>query len=70
MATTKPINGIIDRNLIAVGFTNCLKKDANLQSLHPSAENLITLGHKHHDRTTCHMNLWQKVSVSGKTDLT
>ena len=26
MAPTKPINGIIDRNLIALGFTNCLKK--------------------------------------------
>ena len=24
--TAKPINGIIDRNLIAVGFKNCLKK--------------------------------------------
>ena len=38
--------------------------------LHPSAENLTTLGRKHHDGTTCRMNLWQKVSVSGKTDLT
>ena len=37
---------------------------------HPSAENLITLGCQHHDGTTCHMNLWQKVSVSGITDLT
>ena len=35
---------------------------------HPSAENLITLGHEHHDGTTCHMNLWQKVSVSVKTE--
>ena len=35
----------------------------------PSAENLITLGCEHHDGTTCHMSLWQKVSVSGKTEL-
>ena len=35
---------------------------------HPSAENLITLGCEHHDGTTCHMSLWQKVSVSGKTE--
>ena len=34
----------------------------------PSAENLITLGRKHHDGTTCHVNLWQKVSVSVKTE--
>ena len=26
--------------------------------LHPSAENLITLGCKHPDATTCRMNLW------------
>ena len=36
---------------------------------HPSAENLITLGRKHHNGTTCHMNLWQKMSVSIKTEL-
>ena len=32
MAPTKPINGIIDHNLIALGFTNCLKRDAAMQS--------------------------------------
>ena len=39
--------------------------------IHPSAENLITQGYEPHDGTTCHMNLWQKVSWhiiwSGKT---
>ena len=40
-----------------------------LNNAHPSAENLITLVRKHHDGTTCHMNLWQKVSVSVKTEL-
>ena len=58
------------QRLYQQGKTQCIgnEKYGNLYIRHPSAENLITLGRKHHDGTTCHMSLWQKVSVSGKTE--
>ena len=66
MGAIAPTALILTRTLILAPYENAQK----LEQGHPSAENLITLGYEHHDGTTCHMNLWQKVSVSGKTDPT